>query len=530
MSSGTCFVRSFLVLGGKIRGTEASTPTCDLGDGWVFGRPFILRPTGAGHLEEMLRNLDGKFSVVLRWGEEWVVATDLLGAGPLYYREDTARVVLGTHLGPVARAAPLELDERATMVAAMTGIALGGQTPYASVRRLLGGEYLVLDQSMSRIVRRGRYAALEAIAGGPQRSRKPGNPQKLAKLIGAAVAREGRVGALFLSGGQDSQAVALGMRKRRRASVTALTYGGWRSFDRLAAPYVAEQLGMPSLEVGPRELDPFDHWDTVVELGGGSVGLQATQHIAGAAAAGDLFPVALHGYLGDALTGMHFATTRSLRGVMAHFTHLGAAYSAALRHQHPQLYDQAVDAFEQELARWSRLSFPRRHHMVNLLHRQPQRIAETFTLMHHHVEIANPFYNRSLIRYLLTRDAASLRDQALYRETLRRMGRVDPAGLDSRRLRVARLVDRQRGGYQTVDWARILRRHRRLLGALVSSIEHPLLRSLAELPDPRRQPRPLSLFVIPIAATLQPDLLDRAVASDRRLAGAHGRDMRRTHQ
>jgi len=506
-------VKSFLAGPHGVDALGSALPTCDAGTAWIFGRPYPLAPAGdlgqtsirdRARIERFLSNLDGRFSGIFRCADGWVAATDILGCGPVYVREDGSSLAISTHLGHLVRLAPTTLDEAGCVALILSSICVAGRTPYAGISRLRPAEYLLFGTDFHRVQGRGRYFDFASSMGLDETHQ--GHPADLASLLREAVAREKDADALFLSGGLDSQAIALSLPQDRRSSIRTLSYGGWRSPDRRRGLQVGRLLGFESHAVGPVKLQPVDYWAPIVTLGGGQSGLQASQHVAGARAAKSIASCSLSGFLGDALTG-HNADAESPEDVVARkLGHADPATIARISHLAPGLVGEVQSSVQAAFAEWNQLPLARGRAVANLHLRQSNYICGTFDLMHQEIDVATPFFHRPLMQYLLTRCDADLSGQRLYKRTLDAMGYVTPESGDSPLERHARAVEAKRGKYLTVDWSAVVRRSAVGVGPVVRRIEHPLLRAIANLPDPRRQPLPRWLFALPIAASVQPDL------------------------
>lgn len=512
-SPTTKFVKSFLVREGAVEAAGSASATSELGDGWIVGRPYPLgiaqhlAQTGIGErvlIERFLSSLDGRFSGIFRCRDGWVVATDVLGCGPIFWRRESVGYLLSTHMGPLVRGSSVEIDEVGCLSAALASICIGGRTPYRGVSRLGPSQYLLFDPAFKHLIGNGRYFDLDSSMDLEQQH--PGDPLELAGLLEEAVARERAVDAIFLSGGLDSQAIALAIPKSHRSSVKALSYGGWRSPDRRNGQHVGRSLGFESHLIGPTRLRPLDYWDPIATLGGGQSGLQASQHVAGARAASALASCCFSGFLGDALTGHHINDDASDDLAIRRLGHADASTVRRLSALAPSAMAETKATFLEAFGPWRQLPRLRARLLANLHLRQSNYISGTFDLMHQEMEVATPFYYRPLLNYMLTRRDSDLREQSLYKRALGLMGYVKPDAGTSSLDRHARAVEARRGSYLTVDWNAVLARNAPALARVVAAIEHPLLKAMAAVPDERRNPLPRLLFVLPIAASCQPGI------------------------
>jgi len=509
----TTFTRRFLAAGGEVDAGEPTLPTCTLGTAWIYGRPHPLAPPGSladvsiadrPKIVRFLANIDGRFSGLFRCRDGWVAATDILGCGPLYLRRRIDGYAVATHMGLLAAEGGLSLDPLGSMASILGSLCIAGHTPYAEINRLRAAEYLVFDETFSQVAGRGKYFDMASSFELDRTGR--GHPGELIDLLPEAVARDKQADALFLSGGLDSQAIALAIPPSRRSAIRTLSYGGWRSPDRRNGIHVGRSLGYEAVAIGPLKLDLAEYWEPVATLGAGQSGLQASQHVSGARHARPHGECAYSGFLGDALTGHNEKQGRLDGSFVRQIGHADVETHDMLETMAPEQMSAVRKTLEKELFQWQDLPRPRARAIANLHLRQPDFIGSTFDLMHQEIDIATPFFHRELMRYLLTRSHPDIADQHLYRRTLALSGYVAPESGNSALDRHARAVDSRRGRYLTVDWAAVQRRNSRTFEPMIESIEEPFLRAVAKLPDRRPQPLPRWLFALPIAATLQPTL------------------------
>lgn len=510
VSSNTAFCRHFLATREGIVCGETSIATSELGVAWVYGRPHALANLGGldqvsaadqPGIERFLSAIDGRFSGIFKCRDGWIVATDILGCGPLYFRRVPEGYAVATHMGLLATKGRLSLDPVGFVSSVLGSLSIAGRTPYREISRLGAAEYAIFDSDFTEMRARGRYFEMASAFELGRFDR--GDPCELAALLREAVAREGQPDAIFLSGGLDSQAIALSVAADRRPAMRTLSYGGWRSPDRRNGLHIGTSLGYQALAIGPLKLQLTEYWDPVVTLGSGQSGLQVSQHVAGARAARLHASCAFSGFLGDAITG-HNEKHAPLDGtVIRKLGHVDAATCAALETMAPEYMSAVRHMLEETLLQWRDLPGARAQTVANLHLRQPSYIGGTFDLMHQEIDIATPFFHRELMRYLLTRSHSDIADQSLYQRTLTSLGRIAADSGNSPLDRHARFVDRRRGRYLTVDWAAVLRRNSPTFDPMIEAIEDPLLKAVAMLPDARGKPLPRWLFVLPIAVTLQ---------------------------
>lgn len=479
----------------------------------VCGRPFSdnaspIRLDPDAHrsaIESELRRLDGWFRLVAIGRDKAVVATDLLGTGGAYLSHTRRGTIVASSLGRAAALVDdLEYDIDGA-VAALTGsIMLAGKTPFQGIHRLQAGEYAVIDLAGGGPPSIRSYQdPAEALVASPG---PPGDPDELMRLIRSAVKRESPDAAtgLLLTAGKDSRAIGHALTQEDRTRVTAFTYGGWRSADRRLSAGVAQRLGLRHKRVGPLALNLSDESDLIVRSGGGAVGLQVSQHLAGVSALPGHVERVLTGYLGDFLSGKPWPETADAEWKYVQTRHrvwLNLA-GVNLTREFPDSIERVLQLLRERMNRYSDLPFGRAGRMVDLTTRQATYIGGAFTLMHELVDTMTPFFNRAVMRYLLSRPGEDMAGQRLYLEMLDKQEarfktrHVPPiASLSS-------AIDRRKGRYMTVNWRSVLNRDREWLrGRLAPFAAGDRFADLGIQSLDTEAELPLALFALPLVET-----------------------------
>jgi hypothetical protein len=217
----------------------------------------------AGHQAELLQDLAhrgqaalpclrGSF-VAARWEPgpgRLSVAVDRRASRPLVYTRAGGRLYFAPEVKALLAAPGVDrgLDEAAIGVFLGAGYLLGHQTLFASVRRLSGGEALVVEAGKVHVEAYWRYR-LNAPGDG---TRPRDLEEELASLVRGAVERD--LGdpdrtIVFLSGGVDSRSIAAAAHdaaRRQGKSLCTMTWaapGAPASSDQAVARRVAEALG-----------------------------------------------------------------------------------------------------------------------------------------------------------------------------------------------------------------------------------------------------------------------------------------------
>lgn len=466
------------------------------------GRPYGLDgalpqfdPDGpATAIEAALARVDGRFSLVSVGERRIVAATDLVGVGGAYVAQTSSGTIVSSHLGHCAqRLSDRSFDPVGAAGVLFGGLCPGGRTPFAGVTRLMGGEYASIDRKTGRVEIR-RYAQMADLVDGVH----PAEPDELVALIRAGIDREdlGERPAVFFSSGGDSRALAMHAPADVAEQLLCLTYGGIRSRDRRYAADIARQIRRAHRAIGPRTIDPTTEARRLAHDFAGLAGMQTAQHFVPARSAVEHASAAMHGFLGDTVTGKSFiddderANARQLEWMLrpdddAHPSHIRDARREVVR------------VLEAELADLRGLPPGRAATLLNIRYRQACRIGTTVRALDQEIPTATPFFYRPLLQYQLTARAEDLLDQRVYAQTL---GTTGPANtsLRSKAWRVADSLAQRTGAdrYATFDVERWPVKHRRWYEAVFDgddsgigevgrwSIDRPGLRTFAHVAAP----------------------------------------------
>jgi asparagine synthase (glutamine-hydrolysing) len=170
-----------------------------------------------------IARLRGAFVVAL-WDDSHrtgLLATDHLGAGGLFYRSEGSGLLFGSEIRDVLDVSTRGASpERDAVIRWLANDAAGaGQTLYADVKRLGGGQLIEFADRSFRVRTYWRPTYVRAMAGTFQ-----DHADMVREAAGAAVRRslasEGGTG-ILLSGGLDSSSIAVFARGSGQSPVTA---------------------------------------------------------------------------------------------------------------------------------------------------------------------------------------------------------------------------------------------------------------------------------------------------------------------
>jgi hypothetical protein len=361
-----------------------------------------------------LKDLDGKFRVLLVRGESIVVATDLLGLGAVYYGIFDGTLYFGTHLGPLLDILPRTPQPNRLAVASLllTWSQLFEETHFTGVKRLQTGQFLEATWDPRRAAVEARtheYGDLVEVLlqGGPG----PSDPAAGKDLLRASQVREGydEPTALMLSGGRDSKALAL---TRPPSLRMAITYGEPDSTDIRDGRRLARKLGMKHYTV------PYGHWnlDTyfamIVGLNAGCSGLQTNYNIVGYDWARRVCRLAVNGFMSGGSSGprRHQAPPFDLeRARHALLAAQWPAVAAVFPEEAKAVDDRMVSLVE----RYRDLTPTQTFMLLKMTFRQTW-ISSTFDLCGWMTPLAHPFFYRPLMQWAFHLPSEELAETRAY--------------------------------------------------------------------------------------------------------------------
>jgi hypothetical protein len=388
----------------------------------VKGRPFWLskpetqeRPN-ADSFDRILPSLDGKFSLCAASAAGLYLATDLIGAGPVYYSVGAQCIFYATHPGLVLwLLGETPAFNRLGVVSTLISRAqVERETLFSNVFRLGAGERVAASwNGGDLVVNLTRYAALADVLSRDVQG-LPAGPDALGELLGASLARENYPPgvALMLSGGRDSRAIALAQPRR---DYVAVSFGTADSTDLRHAKLLAKGLAIEHRAV-PDDWTYATYAKQIVGLHAGATGLQSTRNILGSAWARQFFSLNILGYLGDALTGAHLgvdedAILRRRRTLL--FPQLSAP-DVPFREIFPDEVNHLVETVNQQIAALSGLTAAQALMVQDWTIRQASWISLTFDMTEWYCDVSYPFYYRPLLQHMFHRPLSDLRNQSLY--------------------------------------------------------------------------------------------------------------------
>jgi hypothetical protein len=482
------------------------------------GRPFALRPSDPASREEsvygFLRSLDGRFRLIWNRGESIVLATDILGAGAVYYRAFDECVFFGTHLGPLLAILPEWPPPHRLGIASilLSYQQLFDETHFAGVKRLQAAQLIEAvwnpRQAKAEVGVR-EYAGLAEILlqAGPPR----GDLTAFEELLRASQEREAYDddAALMLSGGHDSKAIALTRPPRLRK---AISYGMPDSQDVRRGRRLARKLGMQHYSVPYRDWNLETYFDMIVGLNAGCSGLQTSYNIVAYDWARRVCNLAANGFLGDNLSGAHLRhhTRLNLEGFTYSMLHeMRQAAADAFPEELNAIRDRIASLFQEYRA----LPPAQALLILKLRFRKATWISVTMDLCDWMTPVSFPFFYRPLMQMLFQLPLEEQWAQGAYRRWLARLQhahRADVSTVDALRERVEDRYHRWRTGRPPdgiLFWPEIVARTDPAVATRYTGVMDELDRLTRDSWRERdeRNPRglfPLFVFTIPMAAAL----------------------------
>ena len=387
----------------------------------VKERPFWTTNSPTGHEnrrpDDLLSQLDGKFSICIASADGLCLATDLIGAGPVYYAPRGRRVFYATHLGLLLWL----LDETPdiNLLGAVSILISRAQiereTHFRNIFRLGAGERLIASRGDDDLAfSTGRYANVAEVLS-RDTDGMPTGPDAFGELLAASIAREKYPAktVLMLSGGRDSKSIALARPDR---NYTAVTFGTSDSRNLRHARLLAAGLGVEHRQV------PYDEWTygtfakQIIGLTAGASGLQTAHMMVGFAWARQLSSLTISGFLGGSMTGQRHgadeASTARPR-ISSLCCHLDPEDSD-LRGAFPGEVGHLLEVVRVQHAALSGLSPAQSLMIQDWTIRQASFISLVFDLAEWYCDVSHPFYYRPLMRFMFHRPFTDLRKQSFY--------------------------------------------------------------------------------------------------------------------
>lgn len=391
------------------------------------GRPFgldesILNSTTKSDLCQRFALLDGKFSCLTYQKGRLILATDILGAGTLYYTLFQETLFFSTHLGLLLDILPFtpKINRLGTVSILLSGKQLFDETQFSNIFRLNAGSLIVasLNQhSQALDFEKIQYLSLLDLVNQP--SPYAPTPEGLNELLSESLRRENYTSkaTLMLSGGRDSRAIAL---NRPSQVNTAITFGTKDSYDLLGAKDLAKKLGMQHY------FCPYEEWtlttyeEQIVKLHSGCTGLQTNHGIVGYdwLQKAKVADVAIVGFLGDVLTGAHLGKDQAITEQQVLNTILGNTNNELIKKYFEEEIKFIIDEILKIWRNQKDISPIQHLIMLDLWYRQARFVSMGFDLAAWSIDISYPFFSRTLIQMLLNARDSDLISQVLYDKAL----------------------------------------------------------------------------------------------------------------
>ena len=387
----------------------------------VKGRPFWMTdpaPGGNHRTDNLLTQLDGKFSLCVASAGGLCLAADLIGAGPVYYAPRGPRLFYSTHLGLLLWL--LDETPECNLLGAVSILISRAQiereTHFRNIFRLGAGQRLLASQRGGDDVALNttQYASIaEVLSRGADGM--SGDPNMLGELLRASHVREnypaGSV--LMLTAGRDSKALALAKPDR---DYIAVTYGTADCRDKRHARLVAEALGVEHRQV------PYEDWTygtfakQFIGLGAGASGLADAHNVVGFAWTSQFAKLAIVGYLGGPVTGWAIhsdeaSTVRRRRSLV--FPNLNAR-DFDFRSAFPNEVNHLIEAERKQEADLSDLPTQQISMVQDWSIRQASWLSQMFDQCEWYCDLAYPFYYRPLMQFIFNSSFSDLSNQSLY--------------------------------------------------------------------------------------------------------------------
>ncbi len=209
----------------------------------------------AGSLKNIIKDVDGIFSVIIKNTNSILAASDSINAFPLYYSWINDGWVISDNAYNVLQASPGAINASALPEFLSAGFVLGRETLINGIHRIQAGEIMTFG-AHGDIARECYHWFLGgSFRSEPEEALKNELQQLLADTAQRLVqSLGGRTAIVPLSGGYDSRLIACMLKKAAYANTICLTYGRPNPESEISRD-VARKLGFKWIFVDYREIE-----------------------------------------------------------------------------------------------------------------------------------------------------------------------------------------------------------------------------------------------------------------------------------
>jgi hypothetical protein len=153
-----------------------------------------------------------------------LAVTDWTGTFPLYWWHSGDRLIVSSHLRPLARALGATWDDHAIVQTLRFGYTISARTPYAGIQRLLPGQAIRFDGHATTITETSRAWQERARPHGSRNELRDEAWSHLRESVSAGTEGVGKV-TLMMSGGWDSRTLLAAASDDQGVDVECYTHG-----------------------------------------------------------------------------------------------------------------------------------------------------------------------------------------------------------------------------------------------------------------------------------------------------------------
>lgn len=202
---------------------------------------------------EIIRELNGIFSIVIKTERELFAAVDSTRTFPLFYSLKNNELYLSDDSYSIINGKEYQLDETSKAEFLYTGYVTGDNTLIKNLNQIKAGNVLSFKKELKQI----EYHNFKIQEKGVKFNR---DSSSLFKVIEDSIKRliesvEGKTIVIPLSGGYDSRVIATMLRKLNYSNVVCFSYGNINSIDAKISKEVANRLNYKWIFVDYEKLD-----------------------------------------------------------------------------------------------------------------------------------------------------------------------------------------------------------------------------------------------------------------------------------
>lgn len=193
-----------------------------------------------------IESISGHFSIVIEATEWVVVAVDKICTIPMFIVTNENDIFISNHapiLKQECNISNTDLDQSAGLEISMSGYTIGSKTLYSKLERLEAGECLLLNKGLLFRDFYYTYFPCKTRSGNKKQLKEDFVGAFIKALVNLKNSSGGRQIVIPLSAGNDSRAIASGLKEIGVKNVICFSYGRSGNFETPISKIISEKLG-----------------------------------------------------------------------------------------------------------------------------------------------------------------------------------------------------------------------------------------------------------------------------------------------